>query len=128
MHRHLIGMKQAQLAERLGFTMQQVQKYETGDNRISASVLKEIADVFGIPVSDLFAGPDSDDPPDEQLTRAETLQLVRFYYAMPEDARRHFLEVVKAAARGAYKRPAPWLTSQEAVRAALMARLSGPTD
>jgi len=127
MNRHLIGMKQAQLADGLGLSTQQVQKYETGANRISASVLKEIADIFGIPVSDLFAGPGTD-PPDEQLTRAETLQLVQFYYAMPEDARRHFLEVVKAAARGAYRRPAPWITGQEAVKAALMARLSGLTD
>ena len=51
MHRRLMGMTQVTLADRLGFTFQQLQKYETGDNRLSASVLKEIADIFGVPVS-----------------------------------------------------------------------------
>jgi transcriptional regulator with XRE-family HTH domain len=74
-----------------------VHKYVGGKNRISASVLKQIADVFGVSVSYFFAGLETDsDPPAEIFTRAETLDLVRFYYAMPEDARRRFLDAVKA--------------------------------
>jgi hypothetical protein len=52
-----------------------------------------------VPVSYFFAGLEpGSDPPDEQLSRWETLNLVRFYYAMPEDARRRFLELVNASA------------------------------
>jgi transcriptional regulator with XRE-family HTH domain len=91
-------MKQAALGDRLGISFQQVQKYERGQNRLSASMQKEIADIFGLPVSYFFAGLGSN-LPDEQLTRAETLSLVRFYYAMPEDARGRFLQRVKAAAK-----------------------------
>jgi transcriptional regulator with XRE-family HTH domain len=93
-------MKQTELADRLGFTMQQVQKYESADNRISASVLGEIADIFGVPVSYFFAGLEpGNDPPDGHLTRAETLKLVRFYYEMPESVRSSFLQMVKAVAK-----------------------------
>jgi transcriptional regulator with XRE-family HTH domain len=44
------------LAARLGLAYQQVQKYETGANRISASTLYEIARVLGVPVGELYSG------------------------------------------------------------------------
>ena len=52
------NMSQSALADRLGLSFQQLQKYEKGTNRISAGRLQEIAEVFGIPVSALF-GADS---------------------------------------------------------------------
>lgn len=97
-HRRLAGMNQAALGDRLGISFQQLQKYERGQNRLSASLLKEIADTFGVPISSFFAGLGSD-PTDDHLMRAETLKLIRFYYAMPEEARSPFLEVVKATAK-----------------------------
>jgi transcriptional regulator with XRE-family HTH domain len=54
--RMLAGKSQAQLAERLGLTFQQIQKYENGANRISAGRLLQIADFFGVEVEDFFAG------------------------------------------------------------------------
>lgn len=54
MRRLLIGMSQGKLAEHLGVTFQQVQKYEKGASRISASRLLMIAGVFGVPVSFFF--------------------------------------------------------------------------
>lgn len=48
------GMSQALLAERIGVTFQQVQKYEKGANRIGASRLSQIASVLGISVGELF--------------------------------------------------------------------------
>jgi transcriptional regulator with XRE-family HTH domain len=50
------GLSQAQLANRLGVTFQQVQKYEIGANRIGTSRLVKIAAILGIPISALFHG------------------------------------------------------------------------
>ena len=59
--RMFIGMSQEQLGERLGLTFQQVQKYEKGTNRVSASRLWEMSNIFDVPVSYFFEGTDSDD-------------------------------------------------------------------
>ena len=52
--RLLIGMNQETLAKALGATFQQVQKYEGGANRVSASRLSQIADTLGVPISYFF--------------------------------------------------------------------------
>lgn len=49
-----IGMTQAVLAERIGVKFQQVQKYETGANRISASRLWEAAKALEVPITFFF--------------------------------------------------------------------------
>ena len=54
MRRFLVGMSQGKLAEQLGVTFQQVQKYEKGTSRISASRLQTIARVFEVPVGFFF--------------------------------------------------------------------------
>jgi transcriptional regulator with XRE-family HTH domain len=56
MRRKLMGVSQEQLAESLGLTFQQVQKYERGANRVSASKLYEIARTLQVPVSFFFDG------------------------------------------------------------------------
>lgn len=53
-HRKTIGMSQTALAERLGITFQQVQKYEKGTNRVGASRLQGIASILGIKINLLF--------------------------------------------------------------------------
>lgn len=55
-HRKARGMSQVDLAQHLGLTFQQIQKYERGINRISASALYEIASALDVPVSALFDG------------------------------------------------------------------------
>ena len=61
-HRHRIS--QTRLAKALDLTFQQVQKYENGSNRISASKLYEAAQVLGVNVEDIFAGlPRQGEPP-----------------------------------------------------------------
>jgi transcriptional regulator with XRE-family HTH domain len=50
MRRLLVGMSQEKLGELLGITFQQVQKYEKGSNRVSASRLYQISHVLGVPV------------------------------------------------------------------------------
>ena len=54
MRRLMLGMSQEKLANRLGLTFQQVQKYEKGVNRISSSRLQEIGDILEVPVSFFF--------------------------------------------------------------------------
>ena len=51
-----LGMSQTVLAERLGLTFQQVQKYERGANRLSASTLWRAAEAVDVPVSYFFDG------------------------------------------------------------------------
>lgn len=53
-----MGMSQERLGEALGLTFQQVQKYERGTNRVSASRLYELSDVLDVPVSFFFDGLD----------------------------------------------------------------------
>ena len=52
------GLSQMQLAEKIGISYQQVQKYEKGTNRLSVSRLKQVAGALGVPVS-LFLDEDS---------------------------------------------------------------------
>jgi len=56
MRRKVLGVSQEKLAEELGLTFQQVQKYERGANRVSASKLYEIARALSSPVSYFFEG------------------------------------------------------------------------
>jgi transcriptional regulator with XRE-family HTH domain len=52
------GMSQARLANRLGVSFQQVQKYEKGSNRVGSGRLVKVAGILHIPISALFAGTD----------------------------------------------------------------------
>jgi transcriptional regulator with XRE-family HTH domain len=56
LRRHELGVSQQALAARLGISFQQVQKYERGANRISASMLYAAAKALGIPPGAFFAG------------------------------------------------------------------------
>src|SRR5271170_1802480 len=72
MRRLLLGMNQETLANALGLTFQQVQKYEGGANRVSASRLSAMADILGVPISFFFGDVQLDDStqtPEEQEAR-----------------------------------------------------------
>ena len=56
MRRRMLGVSQERLAEALGLTFQQVQKYERGANRVSASKLYDIARFLSAPVAYFFEG------------------------------------------------------------------------
>ena len=98
--RWMIGMTQQQLAEKVGIKFQQIQKYETGANRVSASRLWDIAEAMETPVSFYFEGltevrPDAAVVEGDILADKEALQLVRAYYAMPENQRRQIFELAR---------------------------------
>ena len=56
MRRMMLGMSQEKLGDALGVTFQQVQKYEKGTNRISASRLQQISQILQLPVTFFFEG------------------------------------------------------------------------
>jgi transcriptional regulator with XRE-family HTH domain len=58
LRRMTIGMAQERLADALGVSFQQIQKYEKGANRVSASTLYDISKVLGVPIDYFFAGID----------------------------------------------------------------------
>jgi len=98
--RWLAGMTQQQLAESVGIKFQQIQKYETGANRISASRLWDIAHALGVPVSYFFEGLDGATAadagfPGDILADKEALELVRSYYAIPEQQRRRLFDLAR---------------------------------
>jgi transcriptional regulator with XRE-family HTH domain len=110
MRRLFLGMNQETLANALGLTFQQVQKYEGGANRVSASRLSAMADILGVPISfffgDLSLGDTSETPEEresrERMERPETIELIRLYYTIPDlRVRQQFLEMVKAVAETA---------------------------
>ncbi|SLN42016.1 transcriptional repressor DicA [Roseovarius gaetbuli] len=102
--RWLVGMTQQQLAESVGIKFQQIQKYETGANRVSASRLWDIADSLEVEISFFFEGIEhegdaprekSDNVPSDILGDKEALDLVRSYYAIPENQRRRLFDLAR---------------------------------
>ncbi|MEM0937028.1 MAG: helix-turn-helix transcriptional regulator [Pseudomonadota bacterium] len=97
--RWMVGMTQQQLAQKVGIKFQQIQKYETGMNRISASRLWDIADALDVPVAFFFEGLDSradkDAQPADMMADKEAMELVRSYYAIPEHQRRRLFDLAR---------------------------------
>ncbi len=101
--RWLAGMTQQQLAQSVGIKFQQIQKYETGANRVSASRLWDIADALDVDVSFFFEGltheetveGDARAVPDDILGDKEALELIRSYYAIPEAQRRRLFDLAR---------------------------------
>ena len=97
--RWLLGMTQQQLAEKVGIKFQQIQKYETGANRISSSRLWDISEVMDVPVSFSFEGLDRIDyrvaGKKNILEDKEALDLVRCYYAIPENQRKRLFDLAR---------------------------------
>ncbi|MBX4910011.1 MULTISPECIES: helix-turn-helix domain-containing protein [Rhizobium] len=117
--RQLLGMSQERLAEQIGVTFQQVQKYEKGINRIGASRLQRIAEVLHTSPSFFFQQnesqplslqgldlPDRADPVAEFLRTKEGLVLNRAFLKIADpDIRETIIALVKAMAQ-AESRPA----------------------
>ena len=114
LQRTLLGMSQEKLGQELVLTFQQVQKYESGANRIGSSRLYHLSQILDVPIAFFF-----DDMPAEimggaaglgeqiqqrfeldPLVKRETLELVRAYYRITDArVRKRLFEMVKALAR-----------------------------
>jgi len=118
LRRTLLGISQTALAEAIGLTFQQVQKYEKGANRVSSSRLMDMANALDVSVSYFFEEmsatvrgqtpselmrmkrrPENDQEQDP-MARRETLELVRAYYKIGDPAvRKRVFELTKAVAK-----------------------------
>ena len=99
-------MTQQQLGDKVGIKFQQIQKYETGTNRISASRMWDIAAVMEVPVSFFFEGlegqaPDTGEARGDILTDKEAVDLVRAYYAIPETQRKRLFDLARVLSEAA---------------------------
>ena len=113
--RTLLGMNQTKLGSSIGLTFQQVQKYEKGTNRISASRLYALSGTLDVPIEYFFSdmptavaassptlgGGRAKKPPSYQpdpMGTRETLELVRAYYKIEDaDVRKRLRELMGAA-------------------------------
>jgi transcriptional regulator with XRE-family HTH domain len=95
--RKALGITQERLGEQLGLTFQQVQKYERGVNRVSASKLFEIAHVLQVPVNWFFEGDGAPAAEPDIRDSREARELVDAYAKLPTaKMRRHVLDLVKS--------------------------------
>jgi transcriptional regulator with XRE-family HTH domain len=103
--RQQLGLSQSDLAERIGVTFQQVQKYENGSNRISIGRLTRIAEALGVPPTFFFAretkaGVASGNKSREFLAAGGALRLIRAYDRLQNrDLRTAFVEFAESIAR-----------------------------
>jgi transcriptional regulator with XRE-family HTH domain len=105
--RLLLKPTQQELSNQVGVKFQQMQKYETGKNRVSASRLWSIAKVLNVPVSFFFDGLEdrrTTDPttahlPVDILNNKEALDLLSAYFSAPENQRQRLFELVQTLSR-----------------------------
>ncbi len=119
--RTLLGMNQTKLGEAIGVTFQQVQKYENGANRISASRLFNLSWVLDVPIQFFFddmpnavatsspaqGGGKAKKPPSyepDPIAKRETMELVRAYYKITDpQIRKRLFEMTKTLGAAASK-------------------------
>jgi transcriptional regulator with XRE-family HTH domain len=112
MRRMMLSMSQQKLADGLGLTFQQVQKYERGANRIGASRLQQISHLLQVPIAFFFEGaPNASAPPgsngsalsmaqiDEFVSDLDGLRLIRAFMRIDNAAvRRRIVMLVQEIA------------------------------
>ena len=97
--RTLIGMSQTELGKHVGLTFQQIQKYEKGMNRITASRLWRFSLILGRPISWFFEGIGKRKRKgDDLLAKRETLKFVRYFSACDPDVQKHLAAMINAVA------------------------------
>ncbi len=119
--RKMLRISQEKLANALGLTFQQIQKYERGSNRISASKLYKLAELLGVPINFFFNGYTSTLPKvtslsdeedmaygikndgellieDDPLNKQETIEFIYHYYKLKEEDRQNIMQLVKSMA------------------------------
>ena len=111
LRRTLMGMSQEKLGNALGLTFQQIQKYERGANRIGSSRLYKLSQILSVPVSFFFeelpgvqevgfAEDKQEEFESNQLSKRETLELVRAYYRITDPkVRKRMFDLVKAVSQ-----------------------------
>ncbi len=113
MRRSLLGISQEKLADAVNLTFQQIQKYERGTNRVSASRLYQFSRALDVPVAYFyqdynegktrrpqFAVADNDQESfisDDTLYAKETFELLKMYYSLTDEKkRRELLKIIRS--------------------------------
>lgn len=106
LRRKLLGVTQTELAAGLGLTFQQVQKYERGANRVSASRLADLSRILDVPISFFFDSMEGATAPvaaaeghhpEPAKVHADTMKLVReFNNIKSGEVRRHLVRLVQS--------------------------------
>lgn len=83
-----LGLSQTAVADQLGLTFQQVQKYERGYNRVSASRLYDLTKILGVDIAYFFEGFRDDDIPETpEAWGPDVWELINAFNGMPEKVR-----------------------------------------
>jgi len=108
------GLSQSDLAERVGLTFQQIQKYEKAANRLGASRLIQVADALGVPLATLFEGSATATrgEPDQSgralLADPHALRLVQAFDRIPDSKHRSaVLQLIETIGRAFERRRSP---------------------
>lgn len=106
LRRVMLGMTQSDLAKKCGISFQQIQKYESAGNRISAARLFDLSQALETPVAFFFSGLPGNFPPetkttrsmrvsdqteDDPLTKNESLTLINLYWNLPLNSQREMI-------------------------------------
>ena len=98
------GLSQTELAEQLGVSFQQVQKYENGSNRVSSGRLLQVSSIMEVPVTAFFEGSDDSPRADhtsvyDQLAHPQSLRLIQAFSEISDPAvRRSLVQLVEEIA------------------------------
>ena len=98
LRRQIAGVYQEQLADKLGVTFQQIQKYERGINRISAGRLWEISQILKVPTSYFYEDIKGDTYTIPQYSK-EQIHLIRLLPKTPLPMQKAIINVLRAAQR-----------------------------
>lgn len=106
--RHALGISQTELGDAIGVKFQQIQKYETGANRVSASRLWAVAQKLGVDVVYFFEGIGADDettgtniePIDKMafLSDRDSIEMMELYRKLPQAQRNAVLAFMRSMA------------------------------
>ncbi|OWW04992.1 Cro/Cl family transcriptional regulator [Rhizobium sp. R72] len=93
-------ISQLELGEALGLTFQQIQKYEKGTNRVSASKLHQIAVFLGVAISELFEGANPNDGAKKQGLSPEAYELAVYYDRLRSTAGKEAVKTILSIMSG----------------------------
>lgn len=99
--RQAMRMTQTQLADKIGVTFQQVQKYENGTHRVSAARLWQISDVFQVPITYFFEGVATTGEVAERadiLSDRGAMELIQLYTNLTSEQRKAVLSFLRSVA------------------------------
>jgi transcriptional regulator with XRE-family HTH domain len=97
--RTVMGLTQSDVADHLGISFQQVQKYELGRNRISASKLHDIAQLLNVDIGYFFEGLDKPEPDTLAPQPAEDTEALTLFRRQTPDTRNAILRILNEAAK-----------------------------